>query len=916
MSQADAHIDLAAIDSAVHGPVRLAALTALCVHGPMTFTDLRKQLDVTDGALGAHLRKLEEVGYIGFAKEFVGRRPRTTYRISDLGGKALRDYVAAMKAVIDLVEQSQTGESVKGKPGRGGQLLAWAVALLLPTAVDAAHTVSGTVADTAGVPLTEVVVQVEGTYTGTITNARGEFRLALAESPVVLLASQLGYASERVVIADSLVSDVDLRLRPAPIAMAVTEVTWSDPSAKIMAKALARKRWQRAQIQSYRVEAYSRMTLDNDGGIVAVVESLSEVFQADQHGMKELVRSRRLTRNLNADHLLGSVATTDIFRDCSDDELTVLGSNLPGPMHHRALSLYEFRYVGLDSLDGRSIHRLAFEPRGHLQPAFRGTLAVVDSQWAIAEIAMTPNRVATALPSPALRHIDASFRQRYRAFPGAQNPEEELWLPVDFRAAAHLEIGMPGLSFPDMHQVGVTRLTNYRINAPMPDSLKEGERCREQPSARSDSLLAIHPGTVTPTPAEELAMATVDSALTLHRAFAPSGPLARFATLDPEGRRQERGRAGAVRERLALGFNRVDGITLGAREELTLRGVRMRTQLSYSAAAEYWSGSHRVFWPRKGETGCSAWVQIHRETTPRWSSANFDQDMVSLTAALGKRDYFDYFRREGLEAGVAGVLREDGSGVTAAFTAERHRSLPRVTDWALGGDVTRRDNPRIEDGTYRSVRGEANIGGRRSRWGVLGQRRLALSMETSSDWMGSDLSFTKWAVEADWYQPVLLKRRLMPASLRVRTVASTAVGDLPPQRTSVLDVPLAGFSPFGSMRSLAGRPPEGDRLAALFCELDLRSLPFEVLRLGPLHRRGFGLIVHGAVGRTWMAQDSPAWEAVAPHEPERLHREAGASLILFHAYRLDGSWSLRSQRWRIGFSVAPLPIDLAGNGDD
>ena len=96
-------IDFNGLDTAVHGPVRLGILTALQIDGPLDFTTLKKRLAVSDGAIGPHLLKLEEIGYLGCTKAFVGRRPRTTYRITEAGRTALSRYLDQMQALIDAV---------------------------------------------------------------------------------------------------------------------------------------------------------------------------------------------------------------------------------------------------------------------------------------------------------------------------------------------------------------------------------------------------------------------------------------------------------------------------------------------------------------------------------------------------------------------------------------------------------------------------------------------------------------------------------------------------------------------------------------------------------------------------------------------------------------------------------------------
>ena len=99
-------IDFNGIDTAVHGPVRLGVLTALQMDGPLDFTTLRKRLDVADGALGLHLRNLEEHGYVGCKKAFFGRRPKSTYQITRQGRAALRRYLTAMQQLIDSLDFS------------------------------------------------------------------------------------------------------------------------------------------------------------------------------------------------------------------------------------------------------------------------------------------------------------------------------------------------------------------------------------------------------------------------------------------------------------------------------------------------------------------------------------------------------------------------------------------------------------------------------------------------------------------------------------------------------------------------------------------------------------------------------------------------------------------------------------------
>jgi len=94
---------MAELNEIIHQPVRLrimATLVALEESNEVDFTYLRDLLEVTDGNLGAHLRKLEETGYIAMNKTFVDRKPRTFITATPLGRKIFQEHVAALESIL------------------------------------------------------------------------------------------------------------------------------------------------------------------------------------------------------------------------------------------------------------------------------------------------------------------------------------------------------------------------------------------------------------------------------------------------------------------------------------------------------------------------------------------------------------------------------------------------------------------------------------------------------------------------------------------------------------------------------------------------------------------------------------------------------------------------------------------------
>ena len=93
------------LDRLIHERLRLGILSALSVNESLTFNELKKLLDTTDGNLSVHARKLEEAGYIACAKSFEGRIPRTDYRLTAPGKRALERYLDHMEALIRAMRE-------------------------------------------------------------------------------------------------------------------------------------------------------------------------------------------------------------------------------------------------------------------------------------------------------------------------------------------------------------------------------------------------------------------------------------------------------------------------------------------------------------------------------------------------------------------------------------------------------------------------------------------------------------------------------------------------------------------------------------------------------------------------------------------------------------------------------------------
>lgn len=88
------------LDRLIHERVRLGILSALAVNTSLSFNELKRLMDTTDGNLSVHARKLEDAAYVECTKSFDGRQPRTEYKLTPAGRKALEKYLDHMEALI------------------------------------------------------------------------------------------------------------------------------------------------------------------------------------------------------------------------------------------------------------------------------------------------------------------------------------------------------------------------------------------------------------------------------------------------------------------------------------------------------------------------------------------------------------------------------------------------------------------------------------------------------------------------------------------------------------------------------------------------------------------------------------------------------------------------------------------------
>lgn len=92
-------------DKLVHQPTRLRIFAYLYQHGESTFSTLLDALEVTEGNLSSHLQKMEDAGAVAVTKQFVDRKPQTTYSLTEEGRTMFEDHIGTLEALIEGLDE-------------------------------------------------------------------------------------------------------------------------------------------------------------------------------------------------------------------------------------------------------------------------------------------------------------------------------------------------------------------------------------------------------------------------------------------------------------------------------------------------------------------------------------------------------------------------------------------------------------------------------------------------------------------------------------------------------------------------------------------------------------------------------------------------------------------------------------------
>jgi len=747
-------------------------------------------------------------------------------------------------------------------------------------------------------PLPAANIQIVGTLRGTITNENGFYYLELEKLPTTILVTYIGYESKKLELTQNSQNVQNIFLTPIILESEAIVVIAEDPAMQIMREVIKRKQIWRKKINNYKAEAYTRVVLENDSGIVSIAESISEAFWDREKGPREVIKSKRQTENLESNQ---NFAFSSHIPNFYDDDINIQGFKVIGPTHPDALDYYQFKLVKKRPLDKLIVFDIDVIPDSKLQPTFTGRISVIDSIFIMIDVNLKPNEKTMFYPMP-IQEWNVDYKQQFSSF------GQEFWLPVDIRSSGDIKVGMTGLEFPIIKYKRIARLTDYQVNIELPDSLYQKEELLtvDSTSLKADTIFATKKDIVPLSVNEQSAYENLDSTDTMEKAFRPTGFLADFARLtigdeDEDGKDKQPGFFSGFAPQIR--FNRVEALHAGFTYDRELfKNFSLLANLSYKTGLHRWGGGGGFLYYIGKDKSWFVKSVYQNETETRYESETYSTLETSILPLFASPDYFDYIWNESFRFTAGYNLSVINSAIQLGLNIEHHSSLEKTTDYNfLGSDFKQRSNPAIEKGNLRSLLFKLVYGDDFMPFGVLGQNRAEISIEHSSpDLFSSDFSFTKYKFSTDIRLNTFLTRRIFPNAFDFHITAGYSTGKLPLQRRGILDASLGIFSPFGSFKSLRGLPYEGEKYAALFWEHNFRTVPFELLGLRFLAEKSIGVILHGAHGKSWISNEA----AFPQNVPENIHHEIGVSINgLLGFFRIDFTRRLDIPNYFVGVGL-------------
>lgn len=812
----------------------------------------------------------------------------------------------------------------------------------------------GTIETPDGQPISGASLRMVGSNQGTYSDVRGRFRLGSPTKQATVRVSSLGYATQEIVLLADTLSRITLQ--PLPVRLQSVEVRADISAEEIIRKAIQRKRENLRSVNSIARRVYTKMSFTTSVKVILakpvtesfLTETVSQVYDSfsPKRTTHTVVLQRRQTANFPPQANIASVSEIVNFLE---DEIVIGSARLRSPLASTALDFYDFTLAERKAYSGKSaqadnntVYVVQFKPKSRSFPGFVGSISLLEGSFAPVSADFAPSE-STVLPVLENMH----YTQTFEPF---GDSTRAVWIPTYLRLTAGFttELGLLRAG----GQVSLQSIvSNVEVLQSLPDNVsKPSATISVQKIQRKSSTSAPRTAKLSDSVFISLAPSvdSVDAQFWKTAAlleYTPKEDSLYRATDSVSRSLMARGRRTTtqifdstitvVEEALAaqqssvpyltpsslfrfplgtsatIGFSpilmqpRVTGRVYGIETTLDWRQSSVRLEAMASEGWQ-WFGSVRLIQRLlSSEEGGIALlgdafsrvrsIQPQRFGRLGWAGLSTDYGLFE--------QHFDFFREDGVSAGVKGVL----GSLEGSFTGQWARQF------SMASRNDTRSNIPIANGDFRTARAEVawNPNAANGLFGFTASDTTIFSIRLSGtlgEETSQNLGFRKLEATATFIQPTFFTG-YSPMYLALFAHAGFASENTPAQERFILfrrsayvgasaDFLTPGISTLGGTRTLSLR-----------AEHNFSDLAWRAIGLPTYKGRGLEFILHG--GAALFEQDTAQQTENSPRPSDGWYSELGFGIgripvfvIDFLTLRFDAAWSVGGREpGRFGWSV-------------
>jgi hypothetical protein len=734
--------------------------------------------------------------------------------------------------------------------------------LLINSAFAQKYLVTGEVKDNkSGLPLSYASIRIYGTTNGTTTNNDGQFLIKLNVGTYQLIFSYVGYKTDTLLINVPVKQKIRINLQPEAIRLSEVVVNANEnPAYRIIREAIKRKKENRKGLIDFEYNAYSKTMLKSGGELAAIEEIFVKGYNKINKWEKEFILSAHKTENQKKENRsMNFKISNSYYIDFSKDTLSLLMNKIYLPLADNAFDYYDYKLLSVTVSKDREIYKIKVIPRSKIQPLLKGEITIESGNYALTSADLQTNEGVRFL---FVKDFSVKFVQQLGKYHG-------YWLPNYVETSASFSFSFQGLIALDKMQFNeVSSITGYKINIPIPDSVKNAVESnyggytadttgkgRKPIQLTRKQINELRP--IPLTVKEKKAYAYLDSTKTLEKIIKVKGAL---AGLIPKMDSQRDTTTGILTKSLELltkyvtfGNNRVTGILIGPHFSGPIVGNKLFADLSggYSFQRKKLEGDLKInyrpykFFINKIE------AQIFYKSKSWQSYSPYTNLMNGIAVTTGFNDQFNYYLSSGFAIGLTKYISKNFSA-DLNFTSEKESSLQeKKYESIFRINRIPRINPPIVAGSDRKTSLRISLGKDPMEIQFLPENGMTAQFDISNPFFGSNFNYKSFRFIGEISTKTFYKELFIAPYLEVIFDAGIITGNYGPQHLFSPGTALGFFSPVQAFKDLNPYEFAGSEMIALHVEHNWRSVPFQALGLKFISDLYLDFITGASVLKTW-----------------------------------------------------------------